>query len=93
MAGIIMPPMAATVAGPEPEMAAKNIQVKTLAMARPPVKEPTRVLAKLIRRREMPPVSIREPAIMNKGIASRGKESQAVNILCGMMDMGIMLPK
>lgn len=34
--GIIIPPTAATVAGPEPEIAAKNIHVITAAMAVPP---------------------------------------------------------
>ncbi len=34
--GIIKDPMAETVAGPEPEMAAKNIQARTVTIARPP---------------------------------------------------------
>ena len=34
-------PMAATVAGPEPLMAAKNMQVRMVAMAMPPYMPPT----------------------------------------------------
>ena len=35
--GIIKEPIAETVAGPEPEIAAKNIQASTVTIARPPV--------------------------------------------------------
>ncbi len=77
-------PMAATVAGPEPLMAAKNMEAMMVTRARPPVKEPTRAEATRIRRREMPPFSMSAPATMKKGTAIRGKESPtAVNIFCG----------
>ena len=48
-------PMADTVAGPEPEMAAKNMQAITVTMASPPVMAPTRASASTTRRREIPP--------------------------------------
>ena len=85
-----MPPMAATVAGPEPEIAAKSMQVRTATMARPPVKWPIRELQKLMSRREMPPPSIRLPATMNRGMAIRGKESTEVNIRWAMTSMGMV---
>ena len=84
--------MAATVAGPEPEMAANSMQVSTATMARPPVKPPSRELQKLIRRREMPPPSIRLPATMNRGMASSGKESTEVNIRWAITSIGVAEP-
>ena len=36
MAGIMKEPIAETVAGPDPDMAAKNMQAMTVTMARPP---------------------------------------------------------
>ena len=77
----MIPPMAATVAGPEPEIAAKNIHVSTAAMASPPGSQPSIALQKFIRRLEIPPVSIRLPATMKSGTARSVKESVAVNIL------------
>ena len=89
ISGIMMPPMAATVAGPEPEMAAKSMQVRMATMASPPVKLPRSELQKLISRREMPPPSMRLPATMNSGMASRGKESTEVNIRWATTSMGV----
>ncbi len=62
MAGIITEPTAAESAAAEPEMPAKNMLATTDTMASPPVTHPTRTLAKLISRREMPPLSIKAPA-------------------------------
>jgi len=73
-----MVPIAATVAGPEPEMAAKNMQVTTAMMARPPVKRPKNTLPTLSRRLDRPPWPIRSPARMKKGTAIRGNESMDV---------------
>ena len=50
--------MAATVAGPEPEIAAKNIQATIVTNARPPYFRPRKASAMFRRRREMPPVAI-----------------------------------
>lgn len=84
--------MAATVAGPEPEIAAKNIHVRIAAIPRPPGSQPRIELQKLISLLEIPPVSIRLPATMKSGTASDGKESVAVNILCTTTISGVLLP-
>src|SRR5512136_1266456 len=69
MAGIMTEPTAAESAAAEPEMPAKNMLATTDTMARPPVTHPTRALAKLMSRREMPPLSMRAPASKKKGTA------------------------
>src|SRR5215207_8475554 len=71
-AGIRIAPMAKVVATDEPETAAKIMQVSTHVMGRPPWTPPTMLLANSTSRREMPPVSIRLPARMKKGIAASG---------------------
>ncbi len=48
-AGIMMLPTAMTVAGLEPEMAAKNMQVRMPARASPPRKRPTQASMDLTR--------------------------------------------
>jgi hypothetical protein len=67
--GIMIDPMAATVAGAEPEMAPKNAQARKETTARPPGSQPTRERARLTSRLETPPVSIRLPARIKKGTA------------------------
>ena len=67
--GIMMEPMAATVAGAEPETAPKNIQAMTVTMPREPVMPPTREFAKRTRRFDKPPVSMMVPQIIKKGSA------------------------
>jgi hypothetical protein len=91
MAGTITDPMAAVVAGEEPEMAAKNMEARTVIWARPPVKLPTRELANLTRRSEIPPLDITFPARIKKGIAIMGKELTALNITWGAMDMSTVV--
>ena len=71
MPGISTRPRAATVAGPEPEMAAKKHATTTQTMARPPLTCPTQVSARWIRRSEMPAFSMMLPARMKNGMASR----------------------
>ena len=78
MVGITMVPTAATVAGPEPETAAKNIQTSTVTMARPPVTLPKNTLQTFRILEDTPPALIKSPARMNIGIARIGKESQDV---------------
>ncbi len=82
-AGISTAPMAKVVATDEPETAAKIMQVSTQVMGRPPCTPPTRLLANSTRRRLMPPVSMRLPARMKKGMAASGNLSMAVNISLG----------
>lgn len=79
MVGTMIAPTAAVVAGPEPEMAPKNMQVMTVTMARPPVRWPTRESKNSTSRLDRPPPSIRAPDRMKKGMAIRGKESQEAN--------------
>ena len=65
-----MAPTATTVAGDEPDTAANNMQARTDAIAKPPRKWPIHALAKRIMRRATPPVVMKEPPRIKKGIAS-----------------------
>src|SRR5690625_315164 len=53
--GIINDPIAATVAGPDPEIAAKNILASTVTIANPPVIKPTKTDAKGSNLLDIPP--------------------------------------
>ena len=55
----------------EPESAAKSMQAKTPAIARPPLKWPTQAMEKRMMRRATPPVDMKVEARMKKGMASR----------------------
>ena len=55
ISGIMKEPMAETVAGPDPEMAAKNMHATVVTAASPPVTCPSRAFARFRRRLEMPP--------------------------------------
>jgi hypothetical protein len=79
-AGIKIAPMAKVVATEEPETAAKIMQVSTQVMGKPPWMPPTMLLENSMSRREMPPVSIRLPARMKKGIAANGNLLIELNI-------------
>ncbi|MPM62344.1 hypothetical protein SDC9_109210 [bioreactor metagenome] len=70
-----MLPTAATVAGPEPETAAKNIHTTTVTIASPPVILPRKALLTLSILRETPPAAMSSPAKMNSGMAISVKES------------------
>ena len=85
MAGSMIPPMAAAVAGPEPEIAAKNMEATIAAMPRPPGVSPVRMLAISTSRRAMPVFSISVPTSMKNGIAISGKESALVIIACARL--------
>ena len=69
IAGTIIDPIAATVAGEDPEMAAKNIHERTVTIPNPPSTLPITLIAKLTMRLDIPPDSIRKPARINSGIA------------------------
>ena len=73
-----MAPSAATVAGPEPEIAAKKQATMTQTIARPCLVWPTRERKKSIRRVEMPLTSMMLPPRMKKGMASRTYLFEAV---------------
>jgi hypothetical protein len=81
MLGIIIPPMAATVAGFEPDIAPKNADEIVVIIARLAGSLPNTTWANLIRRFEIPPFSIISPDKMKKGMAMNGKLSIEVNIL------------
>lgn len=84
-----MEPIAAVVAGPEPEIAAKNIEARIATIDSPPVMPPTQASANLTRRCEIPPPFMSEPARTKKGIASSGAESTAENIRCASTIVGV----
>ncbi len=83
MEGIIIPPMAETVAALEPEMAPKKPEASTVITLSAPGTQPISAFAKEIMRFEMPPLSMMPPASIKKGTAMKGKESMAVNIFWG----------
>ena len=66
-------PIATTVAGEDPDRAAKSMQAKTPAMARPPGKCPTQATENRMIRRATPPVVMKADARMKNGIASSVK--------------------
>jgi hypothetical protein len=70
MPEITIVPIATTVAGEEPESAAKSMQAKTPAMARPPGKCPTQAMEKRMIRCATPPVVMKLEARMKNGMAS-----------------------
>ena len=63
-------PMAATVAGEDPDTAANNMHAKTDAMAMPPLICPTQSMAKRISLLATPPVERNVADKIKKGIAS-----------------------
>ncbi len=65
--------MAATVAWVDPDTAPKIRQARMVVWARPPVKCPTSVSAKLVNRRDISPCIMRSAAKINRGTATRGK--------------------
>ena len=72
-------PMAITVAGLEPEIAANSAQAMTPASPSPPYQWPIRDVAKRIMRRATPPCVRKLPARMKNGIAMISKFSMPVN--------------
>ena len=70
IAGIRIAPSAATVAGPEPEIAPKKHATMTQTIAIPPRLCPTQLSINLIRRLEIPAFAIIFPARMKNGIAN-----------------------
>ena len=63
-------PMATTVAGEDPDKAAKSIQAKTPAIASPPGKCPTSAMENRMIRCATPPVDMNDDANMKNGIAN-----------------------
>jgi len=74
--------MAITVAGAEPDNAAKKAHASTRANAIPPLTPPTILFAKSTSLFEIPPFVIRFPARMKNGIAMIDVDSNPPKILC-----------
>ena len=70
IAGISTQPRAATVAGPEPEIAPKKQATMTHTMAMPPRRCPTQVFTKLISLLEIPAFAMICPESTKNGIAN-----------------------
>ena len=71
MPAITIEPIAATVAGDEPDTAANSIQAMIDAIAKPPLIWPTLSMAKSIIRLATPPVDKNAEDRIKKGIANR----------------------
>ena len=69
MAGMSSAPTAATVPGPEPEMAAKNVQARMVTMASPPETLPTAAFIISTRSCVIPLRPMMAPASTKHGIA------------------------
>ena len=82
-------PIAAVVAGPEPDIAAKNAQAMIVTIASPPVTWPISEEATPINRLDRPPVSISCPARIKKGTARNGNESEAIIAPCTSSIVGV----
>ena len=82
MWGVITPPTADAAATEEPEMAPKSIAARMLTCASPPGRTPTRLLAKSMSLRAMPPRFMSCPARMKNGMASSAKLSSPVAMRC-----------
>ncbi len=80
MAGIMIPPIAAAVAGPEPEIAANSILATIAAVPSPPAEFPVNASAMSTSFFASPPLDIKVPTSMKNGIAISGNESQLFTI-------------
>ena len=74
---------------PEPWMPAKIIEETMLTWPRPPLRRPTRALAKLIILSVISASIMMFPARMKKGIAMRLKESIPPKVLTAITDSGM----
>ena len=88
IAGMMIEPMATTVAGEEPDTAANSAQAITPASPRPPYQWPTIEVAKLIMRRATPPWVRKLPARMKNGIAMISKLSIPLNNFSATASIG-----
>src|SRR5690625_1371096 len=87
--GINIEPIAATTAGPEPEIAAKNILAIIPAMASPPAILPAIDSATFIKLSAIPPRPINVPTNIKNGTAISENESAAVTVACAnILNMG-----
>ena len=68
--------------GPDPEIAPKNIQAKTVAAEIPPVTGPAKLSARFTKRFDIPAASINAPANIKAGRAINGNEPTDVKAIC-----------
>ena len=93
IAGSRIAPIATTVAGDDPETAAKSAQASTPARPSPPWKWPTIEVAKRIIRLATPPWVRKLPARMKNGIAMISNFSIPVNSLSATDSIGTWVRK
>ena len=74
IAGIIVEPIAEISAVVEPEIPEKNISASMTTIAKPPRTCPISTRARVTKRAEIPPESIKSPAKIKKGTAINGKD-------------------
>ena len=91
ISGIMMAPTAEQVAIAEPEIAAKNIQAAVVTKLSPPVIHPIQVSAKLTILFATPPVLIKLPARIKKGIAISEKEFTPLTQFCVIIANGVFV--
>ena len=88
IAGRMIAPIATTVAGDDPEIAANSAQAITPASPRPPYQCPISEVANAIMRRATPPWVRKFPARMKNGIAMISKFSMPVNSFSATASIG-----
>jgi hypothetical protein len=77
---MVIPPIAAVVAGPEPEILAKIIEANEVAIANPPVNLSMMAELRETSFADIPPLSMIIPERIKKGTAKNTKESVPLNI-------------
>src|SRR5699024_462007 len=90
IAGIIVEPIAAVSAAPEPDIPAIIILAKIFTCANPPLKCPTTDSAKFNKRIVIPALFIISPANIKNGMAINVKELIPENICDGSKEKGIL---
>ena len=90
IAGSRIEPIAAVSAVEEPVMPAKTMDARTQTMARLPLIKPMHALANATILFDIPPVSIKFPASMKRGMAMIGQESSAENTRWAHTTIGIL---
>ena len=92
MGSIIIPPIAAAVAGAEPEIAPKKVADMVVMQAEAAGSFLKHILIKRTSRSEMPLTSISSPDRVKRGSARRGKLSSEVNIFCVIAGSAFISP-
>jgi len=88
----MIPPIAAVVAGHEPDMAANIMEAPTDTIANPPVIREKKIFTNWTSFFDRPPAVMRFPARIKKGIAISGKELIPVNMVWATITRGVCMP-